>query len=75
MGSINESAELERVVRLLREAIGRMAEAYALLQQSGPRAGSLRWDDRLAWQIEELQKAVNTCATLERRLNATGAGR
>ena len=60
--------ELEQVSRLLREAAGRMAEAYALLRQYGPSSESLRWDDRFTWQLEGLKKAVDTCADLERRL-------
>lgn len=75
MGPMNDRDELERVARLLQEASGRMAEAYALLRRCGPRSEGLRWDDAFAWQLEELQKAVDTCAALERRLNAADAGR
>jgi len=75
MSPTNDQDELERVGRLLREASGRMAEAYALLRRCGPRSEGLRWDDAFAWQLEELQKAVDTCAALERRLDAAGGDR
>lgn len=75
MGSVEERDALERVAGLLQEAAGRMAEAYALLRQFGPRAEGLRWDDAFTWQLEELQKAVDTCAVLERRLRASGRER
>ena len=72
MGYTSDHVDLERIVRLLQDAAGRMAEAYALLRQVGPTAEPQRWDDNFSWQLEALQKAIDTCTEIERRVKRAG---